>query len=175
MNESDFQRIESELEIKLPRQYRELMSPFPVRAYIGNDDMDLWDDPATLIEFNQKAHHSYNWPDHLMAIGGGDAGDRYAIDLSSEIAAVWWIDRAIDAPGTAPLDQSFADWAREIFKDMADGEYDGAIAPMSDPPGTRDKPVPITFGGFFGCFAMILGVAVIGALIIFGIQLLLGY
>ena len=174
MTESDFQFIESKLSLRLPEAYRKVMCPFPIRAYVGNSDTDLWDDAAGLVELNQRLRSEAGWRSSLFAVGKTD-GSKTAIDLSTPKLEVWWIDRAIEAPGSGATNQSFADWSSELLGQMRSGEYMDGFDPENDPPGTRTQTKPPTVWTVLGCVGAIVGIAVIIALIIFCIQMLFGW
>jgi hypothetical protein len=169
MTEADLDTIESELSLQLPEAYRKAVCPFPVRAYIGNDDTDFWDDPKKIIELNRRVHEKERWPANLFAVGCDPGGAMSAINLSSPDAEVWWVDRDIRAPGTYATGQSFRDWAAELLESMRSGEYRDGFDPENDPPGTREQNEPIKGVHVLGCIGVIVVVAVVGALVIFGL------
>ena len=118
MRDTDLQRIEDEMAISLPEAYKKAMRNFPVRAYEGNADTALWNDPSAIIEFNielrREVSGSAPWPDHMLAIG--QAGDRcpYAIDLREPTAPVWWVDKCdLNSAGSGPTHRRFTDWVNE--------------------------------------------------------------
>jgi hypothetical protein len=168
MTVSQLDEIERSLAIRLPDAYRRAVCPYPLRAYEGNSDEEVWDDPGNLIELNRRLHEREGWPGHLFAVGEMD-GAQTAIDLSEPNAVVWWIDRGIDAPGTGPLGQGFAEWADTYFADLVD-DAEGTFDPRNDPPGTRKEYPSISL---LGCLATIVGVAVVLAAAIFAVQQLL--
>jgi hypothetical protein len=173
VTELDFQFIEGNLSLRLPEEYRKVMCPFHVRAYVGNSDTELWDDAAALVELNQKLRSEPDWRPSLFAVGELD-GATTAIDLSTAGLDVWWIDRAIQAPGTGPKNQSFVDWSSELLQQMRTGEYMDGFDPENDPPGTRTQSKPATVWTVLGSVGAIVGIAIVIALIIFFIQILLG-
>ena len=54
MTEADLDRIERELDIRLPAPYRNFMAAFPLSACAGNAETELWDDADALIEVNRE-------------------------------------------------------------------------------------------------------------------------
>jgi len=174
MTRADFQFIESKLSLRLPEAYRAAVCPFPVRAYAGNSDTDLWDDAAGLVELNLRLRSDAGWRSTLFAVGEQDRS-KTAIDISSPKLQVWWIDGALEAPGSGPGDQGFVDWSKELFGQMRSGEYMDGFDPENDPPGTRTQSTPTTVWTVLGCMGAIVGIAVVIALIIFCIQLLFGW
>jgi hypothetical protein len=165
MTEAELNTIESELSLQLPEAYRKAICPFPVRAYVGNDDTDLWDNPTNLIELNRRVHDKEQWPANLFAVGCDPGGAMSAIDLSSADAEVWWVDRDIRAPGTYATRQSFRDWANELLESMRSGEYRDGFDPENDPPGTREQYEPLKPIHILGCIGVIILIAVVGALV----------
>jgi hypothetical protein len=175
MTEAEISTIESELSIRLPDAYRKAICPFPVRAYIGNTDTELWDDAAAIIELNRRVHDKEGWPANLFAVGCDGGGVMWAIDLSSAIDELWWVDRAIQAPGTSAYGQSFGDWAAEYLEAMRSGELDEGMDPEKDPPGTRTPYEPTKVIHVVGCLGIIIVIAVVCALVIVGFQVLFGF
>lgn len=176
MTESDFQFIQSKLDVHLPDFYRKTMCPFLVRAYVGNSDTPLWDDPAALTELNLRLRGEQGWLSNLFAVGEEDDGSKTAIDLSSPHLQVWRIYAGgIEAPGSGPTNQGFADWSYELLNQMRSGEYMDGFDPENDPPGTRTQTEPITVWTVLGCVGAIVGIAVVIALVIFCIQILFGW
>ncbi len=175
MTEDDIRKIESSLSLRLPQQYRDAVCPFPVKAYIGNCDTDLWDDADKLIALNQRLHSCESWPENLFAVGEDAGGTETAIDLTTPDSQVWWIDRHIKAPGTGPIRQTFVQWSSELIRQMRTGEYWDGFDPENDPPGTRGKKGPVTNLEPLGCIFALFWLSVVGTLIIVGIQKLFGW
>lgn len=171
MTEADFIAIESQFSIKLPSAYRSALCPFPIQAYRGNSDTDLWDDAAKLIELNRRLREAEHWPNHLFAVGCDAGGAMSAIDLSSATAEMWWIDRDIQATGTYATGQSFSSWAEELLESMRTGDYRDGFDPENDPPGTREQFEPLTARQILGCLGIVIALAVALACIIFGLQM----
>lgn len=119
MREEDLQSIERELRIRLPSNYREVVLRFPVHAYEGNDETDLWDDARRLVELNRelRAHPSHPWPPHLYAVGYRD-GAKTAIDLRNPLGRVLWIEGTPKEPEVCELQQSFEEWVRQYVDDV---------------------------------------------------------
>ena len=165
MTEHDIESIETALAVRLPREYRAAVCPFPVRAFIGNADSQLWDNASKLIELNLELQRDGKWPKHFFAIGAMDDGTTSAIDLNSPELAVWWIDRDYDALGTGPEANDFVEWATEFVRQLRSGEFMDGFDPENDPPGTRARIVPIRLRHWMVCAAVIVLIAVIVALI----------
>jgi len=119
MTEEDLQSIERELGIQLPGNYREVMLRFPVPAFVGNDDTELWDDAKRLIELNRelRAHRRHPWPAHLYAVGYRD-GDKTAIDLRNPHGSILWIEGSLkEDPRVYEFGKSFEEWVRQYEDD----------------------------------------------------------
>ena len=174
MTESDFQFIEAKLSLRLPEAYRTALCPFPVRAYVGNSDTDLWDNAAGLVELNQRLRAEADWRSSLFVIGETDRS-KIAIDLSTPKLQIWWIDGSIQAPGSGPTDQSFTEWSSELLGQMRSGEYMDGFDPENDPPGTRSRTKPTTVWTVLGCVGVIVVIAVVIAVVLFCIQMLFGW
>jgi hypothetical protein len=166
MTEADFAKIEEALSLRLPPEYRQAVAPFPVRAFIGNTDTHLWDQAEALIELNRDLRRGSAWPAHLFAIGAMDDGTKMAIDVNSPEVAVWWIDRAYDAPGTAPEPGGFTAWSAEYLRQLRSGEFMDGFDPENDPPGTRAQNEPMKLRHWLGCIGAIVGIAVAAAILI---------
>ena len=119
----DLTRVESAMGIRLPAVYRELVVPFPIPAYAGNVDTELWDDADALIELNRELRAGYcftaPWPEHMFAIGRDGSGCARAMDLRDPMGPVWWADRChLDAVGTALESPSLTAWAEQHLADL---------------------------------------------------------
>lgn len=174
VTEADFQFVERQLNIRLPDDYRKVMCPFPIRAYVGNSDTDFWDDSAGLVELNRKLRSEPGWRSSLFAVGERDAL-KTVIDLSTPNLEVWRIFGSVQGAGSGPTNQSFADWSDESLKQMRSCKYMDGFDPVNDPPGTRTQTEPTTVWTVLRCVGAIVGIAAVIALIIFCIQMLFGW
>ena len=141
MTADDLTRVESTLRVCLPVVYRELVVPFPIPAFAGNTDTELWDDADALIELNRELRVGYcsaaPWPEHMFAIGRDGSGCARAIDLRDPMGPVWWADRChLDGVGTALESPSLAAWAEQHLADLrVDLEEKGVTE--AEPPSAR--------------------------------------
>ncbi len=139
----DLTRVETALGIQLPAVYRTLMVPFPIPAYAGNTDTELWDDADSSIELNRELRTGDRqtglWPEHMFAIGRDGSGCASAIDLRDPMGPVWWADRChLDAIGTAQESPSLAAWAEQHLAELrVDLEEKGVSEDAA--PKERDK------------------------------------
>jgi len=136
VTEHDIARIEKELGVRLPAAYRSLVCPFPVRAYAGNVETLLWDDPTQIINLNRELRAGrpslVPWAPHVFALGRDDSGCASAIDLRQSEPTVKWVDRC--NLGVADADEGpLQSWADAYLRSLrADTEDDG-INPDLDP------------------------------------------
>lgn len=163
----DLDRIEKALGIRLPAVYRKLVAPFPIPAYAGNTDTELWDDVEALIELNRElrsGRRTSPWPEHIFAIGRDGSGCASAIDLRDPMAPVWWADRChLDVVGTAQESPSLAVWAEQRLADLRVDLEEKGIS-EAGPPSARDKGEAESARA--GC-VFTLALAGIAALIVF--------
>jgi hypothetical protein len=143
MTADDLTRVETALAIRLPAVYRDLVVPFPIPAYAGNADTELWDDPDALIALNRELRAGDGaaapWPEHLFAIGRDGSGCASAIDLRDPMAPVWWADRChLDAVGTAQESPSLVTWAEQHLADLR-VELEEKCVSEAAPPSERAK------------------------------------
>lgn len=137
MLSGDIERIERTFGIRLPSSYRRVLEAFPLSAYAGNADTDLWDDADRLIEYNQQLRAGSGgikpWPNEFFAIGR-DGGSSQAIDLRT--GDLWWADGA-------QLDLKTSHRHRESFEEWVDNYLDGLrrdlIGEGGDPAGTPSE------------------------------------
>lgn len=169
MKEEELQTIERELRIALPSHYREVMLRFPVPAYVGNDETDLWDDARRLIELNRelRAHRSHPWPAHLYAVGYRD-GAKTAIDLRKPLGHILWIEGTMREPEVCELQQSFEEWVRQYVEDTRGDLLNDGV----DPDGTPEARQALVDAGVRQQWKFMLAL-VGGAMALLGLVLLI--
>lgn len=174
MTERDLSRIEAELHLTLPPSYRAAMLRFPVQAFVGNVDTDLWDDAEALIRFNKELRTGapggvQPWPSHMFALGHRGDGCPAAIDLREADAPVWWVDRGhLDSSGSGKTHGSFTAWFETYTRDLRDDSLADGVDPEGSP-ADRGRAEAANARG--GCVALIVVVLVLSAAIV-GIFLL---
>lgn len=142
MTEAEIDRIETALEISLPRVYRNLMVPFPLRSCRGNSDTELWDDSDRLIEENKQLRFGLfggvkPWPKQYFCLGGAGSGCVYALLLEGDDPEVWWIDhRHLDAETTQATGMRFSEWSEKYLLELQSDLEGEGIAPDGSP---RDR------------------------------------
>jgi len=93
---SDLDRIERELAIRLPANYRALVINYPAALGPSGPDYELLDDPQQLIDINKlyraQGFFGMPWPEHYYSIGGDGSGNDYYLDLRVEQSPVYFAD-----------------------------------------------------------------------------------
>lgn len=136
MTETDLHRIETELDIKLPPEYREVMLNFPIRFDCGNADSQLWDDPDALIRRNRELRTGRTvegwfgyieppWPPHFFFIGG-DVEESWALDLRQSPSRVLWVGHWDVSEYAGPYSNAlpFTAWLRQYLDDFRNDGID---------------------------------------------------
>ena len=134
----DVARIEQALQIELPTAYRAILVNFPLPAYAGNADTDIWDDADRLIQYNQELRTGSRfvkpWPVHFYAIGRDAGGSSQALDLGT--GDLWWADHThLDGPGSCKHGESFEQWAATYV----DGLRDDLVGEGGDPSANAEE------------------------------------
>ena len=169
MTEADLTRIEAELEVRLPGEYRNLMVPFPIPAFAGNVDTELWDDAEKLIELNRELRAGNGltrpWPEYLFALGRDGSGCANAIDLRDAASPIWWADRCHLDPNSGQNAPLLADWVKQYLEEAHVFLEERGLAPSASPEARARAEEQSARAG---CRAVlvVLGVAV---LIVFGL------
>ena len=148
MTEADLDRIETELSLTLPAEYREVMLQFPIRFLAGNSDSPLWDDPGALIGKNEELRTSTvaegwfqnshtGWPPHFLFIGG-DVELSWVLDLRQIPCRVLEVDHWDVSGYEEPYGDAlpFSDW---VIGYLDDYRKDGVDLTSSEDPV---KPIP---------------------------------
>jgi hypothetical protein len=167
LTEVELARIEAALGVVLPVVYRKLVVPFPVPAYVGNAETELWDDADRLVELNRELRDGvvfvHPWPVHMFSMGRDGSGCASAIDLRNPGCPVWWADRChLDAVGSGQVAQSLEEWAGQYLADLrADLEAD-CIDPYGSPEA-RERSAEKNAG--MGC-RLVIVLLVVGVLMV---------
>ncbi|PQO29223.1 hypothetical protein C5Y96_15875 [Blastopirellula marina] len=182
MTEADVDKIESELGITLPMDYREIVLHFPVRFEAGTTDGFLWDDAAALIERNRELTSARKpWgvelqplPEQYFFIGDDKAGWQYLIDTTSEPSLVYImeyesIERIQPISTYLNADKEhvlLSEWFHDYLKTYRDDGVDITAKkfPASEP----------TLGGLFVLFAFCCLIALVFVLLTIGIEMIQG-
>jgi hypothetical protein len=141
MTEAELERIEAELAVQLPAEYRAAMLGYSIPACAGNDDTELWDNAPRLIELNRElrtGRYSIKpWPAEFFAVGRDAGGCSQALNLRD--GSVLWADRGHlpHLGGTPSKPIPFAQWCPEYLAGLrSDLEGDG-IDPDGSPEAAR--------------------------------------
>lgn len=179
VTEADVAKIESELGITLPADYREILLHFPVRFEAGTTDGFLWDDAQALIERNRELRSARNiWdvelkplPEQYFFIGDDKAGWQYLIDTTSEPSMVYTmeyesIERIAPIPDKEKEPQTLSQWFHDYLKSYRDDGVDitSAKFPASEP----------TLGCLLVLVAFCCLIALVFVLLTIGIEMLQG-
>ncbi len=131
MTDEDIDRIERELNLRLPDSYRSALVPYRIPALYGNTDYLLWDDAEALIRLNREQRKGSRWisawPPYMYAVGDPHGDEMIAIDTRDPEGPVWWLDHGnLEHEASYLTEARFADWVEEFYRDMrGDLEGDG--------------------------------------------------
>jgi len=118
----DLDRIERELGIRLPGEYRALVLTYPLGLGPSGPDYELLDDPGEIIAVNRRLReHGFfgmPWPAHFFSFGGDGSGNEYYLDLRKEPSPVYFADHE----GTLYEEQwpSLDAWLAERLREQAE-------------------------------------------------------
>jgi hypothetical protein len=92
----DLDRLERELGIRLPGEYRALILTYPHGLGPSGPDYELLDDARQLLAINrlfrEEGFFGMPWPAHFFAFGGDGMGNQYYLDLRREPSPVYFAD-----------------------------------------------------------------------------------
>jgi hypothetical protein len=120
----DLDRVERELGIRLPSEYRALVLTYPVGLGTAGPDTQLLDLPEQLIAINRSLRsHGFSgeaWPAHFFTFGGDGHGNHYYLDVRREPSPVYFADHR----GTLHSGQwpSLESWLKDQLRERAEGE-----------------------------------------------------
>ena len=89
MTSSDFERLEKELKISLPKDYKSLMAAYPFQADSFSADCLLPDDADRLLELSSSQN---KLPPHSFIIGDDSEYETYFFDTSRELSTIFAFD-----------------------------------------------------------------------------------
>lgn len=124
MTSYDLDRVERELGVRLPSDYRALVLTYPVGLGKSGPDYELLDDPGQLIAANrllrEEGFFGSPWPAHFFSFGGDGFGNEYYLDLRREPSPVYFADHegAIDSEQWPTLEA----WLAERLREKAEWE-----------------------------------------------------
>lgn len=124
MTSGDLDRIERELGIRLPGDYRALLLAYPAGLGPSGPDYELLDDPAQLIAINrllrEEGFFGLPWPENFFSLGGDGFGNEYYLDLSKPTSPVYLADHEGSLYGEEW--PSLQAWLTERLKERAEWE-----------------------------------------------------
>ena len=124
MVSDDLDRIERELTIRLPGNYRALVLTYPHGLGPSGPDYELLDDPAQIVALNRsyraQVFFDMPWRSHFFSFGGDGNGNAYYLDLRKEPSPVYFADHE----GTLLSEQwpSLEAWLEEMLREQAEIE-----------------------------------------------------
>jgi hypothetical protein len=170
MTDAEIASIEQALGIRLPDAYRAVVAAYPVRACAGNDDTELWDNAARLIELNQELRSGrYGvtpWPPGFFSLGTDAGGCCQALNLTD--GTVLWADRChlpVWGPPYTPV--PFSIWCDEYVAGLrSDLEGDGIDPDGSAGDARRQMDLNNRSSDRAGCGCMVLLLAILATVIV---------
>ncbi len=132
MNTQDIERIESELSLKLPEFYTDVMLSYPFPGWDCENFM-LCNDPEEIIRENKEnrkeGFFDAEWPDHFFILGFDGCGNYYFIDLKNKKEKVYFADHEsfFDSNSPDKLEETY-DGMESYFSLIRETEEDIKIA-----------------------------------------------
>ena len=142
MTDSDLNRIETELGIRLPFAYRQLVCPYPIATYVGNGEvlaMSLWDSASELIQLNLELRQGYlcglPWPHHYFALGRDGTGSAELIDLNDVECRVIRADKCNiqSTEGARENSPCLKEWADQYLEEVRTDLFERGIDESTPP------------------------------------------
>lgn len=122
MTEQDLMRIERELDIHLPDDYRKAVLNYPIRADRGTSDSWLFDDAEALVELNAEYRQGFGelppWPAHYFIVGETDCMP-YFVDLTKSPSPVFSADHG-NLQSLSTEAETLSAWVEAFLKEMRD-------------------------------------------------------
>lgn len=136
MNTSEINEIESSLEIKLPDDYVEIVTNYPLRFGQGTCDYFLWDQAEKIISENLRLRKEGRWNSAWFLIGDDGAGWQHVVNLREERPKVKDVEfedirKLHDSGLTIP------EWVKSKLDEFRDDGID--IGSPDDPRTKADK------------------------------------
>ena len=122
MTEQDLMRIERELDIHLPDDYRKAVLNYPIRADRGTSDSWLYDNAEALVKLNREYRNGFSglppWPAHYFIVGETDCVP-YFMDLTKSPSPVFSADHG-DLQALSTEAETLSAWVDAFLKEMRD-------------------------------------------------------
>lgn len=122
MTSDDLDRVERELNVRLPATYRALVQTYPAGLGPSGPDYELIDDAEQLIAINRRFREDgffgLPWPAHFFCFGGDGSGNEYYLDLRRDPSPVCFADheRSMFTEQWSSLES----WLAERLKEAAE-------------------------------------------------------
>src|SRR5919106_6101420 len=129
MTQDDLSKIERELNIRLPEEYRRVMVDYPFASSSFAQDCELPDDPDRVIESNRQLRREgffgQPWPQSRFSFGGDGSGNEYYLDLKQSPSPVFLADHeGSDVEVEAP---DFGSWVGDRAREYAKWEREDRL------------------------------------------------
>ena len=122
MTEQDLMRIERELGIHLPDDYRKAVLNYPIRADRGTSDSWLYDNAVALVKMNREYRNGFSglppWPAHYFIVGETDCVP-YFVDLTKSPSPVFSADHG-NLQSLSTEAETLSAWVDAFLKEMRD-------------------------------------------------------
>lgn len=172
MTETELAQIETELALRLPVDYRNVMLHYPFPRLSRPDQGEMPDNMLYLIDSNRdiRKEHCYGsrWRDQFFAFGFTSAGDALVLDTALPTSPVFRLDR--NEPVITKETETLSEWVNQRIEwyvkfdpRMAQQKYDlltsiieeaGFSVSKASPMGGWDRVCPAskkrTEGGYTG-------------------------
>jgi hypothetical protein len=173
MQASEIDRIERELEIKLPDAYRKALLSYPIPAYAGNSETMFWDDAGRLIALNLELRNGRSpvdpWPVRFYALGQDDGGCSDALDLDDPEYGVFWFDRQhVDVEASSRSPEKIESWLMRQVKDYTSDLIDAGVDPDQSPE-QRERIERENVGK--GCSTLMIATIILAMVLLIGIAI----
>ena len=112
MTEAELAQIETDLSLRLPVDYRNIMLHYPFPPLSWPDEAEMPDAMLHLIESNRdirkEQYYGSHWKDQFFAFGFTSAGDAFVLDTALPSSPVFRLDR--HEPEITKETETLAEW-----------------------------------------------------------------
>jgi hypothetical protein len=129
MTPDDLSRIERDLDIQLPDEYRRVMLAYPFGSSSFAQDCELPDDPDRVIETNRllrrEGFFGQPWSESRFSFGSDGSGNEYFLDLKRSPSPVFLADH--EGSDVEVEASDFASWVQERAREYDAWERDDRL------------------------------------------------